>query len=506
MSGHVSSFFGADTGHEDHDVDERTGVLSFPFGRHLVTASVAGRRRHRLREPAEPPPRPATPCRSPDAPRVLKPWSLPDPQLPVAIEARTRSDEDKLSAALARLAAEDPSLRVERNAETQQVVLWVLGEAHTEVALDRLSKRHGVNVETRELVVPLRETFAGPGKGHGRHVKQSGGHGQYAVCDIEVEPLPAGSGFEFVDKVVGGAVPRQFIPSVEKGVLAQMERGVRSGHPLVDLRVTLVDGKSHSVDSSDMAFQSAGALALREAAESAGITVLEPYDEISVLVLDDQVGEVMSDMSRAARAGCSARTGSARTGRWCGPWCRRPSWSATRWTCAPRRTGRDVHPDLRAPRADAGGRRDQRCHAPRVKDSSSSCRGRFRGPSPRWEAMSANSSTVQGGPAYPSSSRTQLLTSAGRPSRARVRCALNRPPSASAPAFVAAARAPVASRSSSVRAALVRLRGRPTAPAPGPGSGTRRRRRPAARTAYGVARRGSAAPRGRRGAGPRPRA
>ena len=300
VSGHFSSFFGEGTGHGDHDDDERSGVLSYPFGQHLMVSSslVAGDigcvSRLTTAETGDT-------LSSPDAPRVLKPWSMPDPQLPVAIEAATRSDEDRLSAALARLAAEDPSLRVEHQRETQQVVLWVLGEAHVEVALDRLSRRYGVNVETRELEVPLRETFAGPGRGHGRHVKQSGGHGQYAICDLEVEPLPAGSGFEFVDKVVGGAVPRQFIPSVEKGVIAQMERGLRSGHPLVDLRVTLVDGKSHSVDSSDMAFQSAGALALREAAESAGITVLEPYDEISVLVLDDHVGEVMGDV--AARRG-----------------------------------------------------------------------------------------------------------------------------------------------------------------------------------------------------------
>ena len=124
--------------------------------------------------------------------------------------------------------------------------------------MERLAERHGVTVEQRELLVPLRECVTGPAKGHGRHVKQSGGHGQYAICDIEIEPLPEGSGFEFVDKVVGGAVPRSYIPSVEKGVRARMERGLRHGYPVVDLRVTLTDGKAHSVDSSDMAFQKIG--------------------------------------------------------------------------------------------------------------------------------------------------------------------------------------------------------------------------------------------------------
>jgi elongation factor G len=313
VSGHFSSFFGEDSGHPDHDEDERSGVLSYPFGTALVTASqlVAGDvgcvSRLTTAETGDT-------LSSPDTPRVLKPWSMPDPQLPVAVEAATRSDEDKLSGALTRLAAEDPSLRVERNPETGQVVLWTLGEAHTEVALDRLARRHGVTVEERELVVPLRETFAGTARGHGRHVKQSGGHGQYAVCDIEVEPLPAGSGFEFHDKVVGGAVPRQFIPSVEKGVVAQMKRGVRHGHPVVDLRVTLLDGKAHSVDSSDMAFQSAGALALREAAEAAGVVILEPYDEVAVLVPDDLVGDVMSDLSaRRGRLSGTDKVGDDRT-------------------------------------------------------------------------------------------------------------------------------------------------------------------------------------------------
>jgi elongation factor G len=227
---------------------------------------------------------------------------MPEPLLPVAVEAATRSDEDKLSSALSRLTAEDPSLRVHNDGETGQLVVWTMGEAHADVALDRLQSRYGVTVEQRDVIVPMRECFGASSKGHGRHVKQSGGHGQYAICDILVEPLPEGSGFEFVDKVVGGAVPRNFIPSVEKGVAAQMARGVRAGYPVVDLRVTLLDGKAHSVDSSDMAFQSAGALALREAAEAGGVHLLEPYDEVAVVVADDLVGQVMSDLSaRRAR-------------------------------------------------------------------------------------------------------------------------------------------------------------------------------------------------------------
>src|SRR6266536_3348941 len=158
-------------------------------------------------------------------------------------------DQDEMSQAIARLVAEDPTLRLENNAETRQLVLWCMGEAHADLLLDRLSSRYGVAVETVPLRVPLRETVAGKARGLGRNVKQTGGHGEFGICHIEVEPRPSGSGFEFIDKIVGGVVPRQFIPSVEKGVRAQMEAGVLAGYPMVDIRVTLFDGKAHAVDS-----------------------------------------------------------------------------------------------------------------------------------------------------------------------------------------------------------------------------------------------------------------
>jgi len=313
VSGHFSSFFGETAGHPDHDEDERLGALSHPFGKQLVPAAavvagdIAAIGRLTRAETGDT-------LSDPERPVVLRPWSLPEPLLPVAVAPHTKSDEDKLSQALGRVAAEDPSLRIDNDAETHQLVIWAMGEAHADVTLERLSERYGVQVDRVPFLVSLRETFGGTATGHGRHVKQSGGHGQYAVCDITVEPLPEGSGFEFVDKVVGGAVPRQFIASVEKGVRAQMERGVRHGYPLVDLRVTLTDGKSHSVDSSDMAFQTAGALALREAAAATSITMLEPFDLVDVVVPDDLVGSVMSDLSaRRARLLGTDKVGDDRT-------------------------------------------------------------------------------------------------------------------------------------------------------------------------------------------------
>ncbi|MFB7555181.1 elongation factor G-like protein EF-G2 [Streptomyces brevispora] len=312
---HVFGHGLTDPGHEArpfHESEIRVGALSSPFGKQQrpLTECVAGDlacvARLGTAETGDT-------LSDPDHPLLMEPWTMPDPLLPLAIEAHSKADEDKLSESLARLVAEDPTMRLEQNQDTHQVVLWCLGEAHLDVALDRLS-RYGVQVDAVPHRVALRETFAGPSTGRGRHVKQSGGHGQYAICEIDVEPLPPGSGIEFIDKVVGGSVPRQFIPSVEKGIRTQAARGVATGHPLVDLRVTLRDGKSHSVDSSDAAFQTAGALALREAAADTRIQLLEPVAEIRVLVPDDCVGQVMSDLSgRRGRVVGTEQSGPGRT-------------------------------------------------------------------------------------------------------------------------------------------------------------------------------------------------
>jgi elongation factor G len=298
---HVSGHGMAERGHPDHDVDERIGAVSAPLGAALrpVAACPAGDicavARLGSAETGDT-------LSSPEDPYLVAPWELPTPQLPVAVEAASRADEDRLATALARLVAEDPTVRLERRPDTGQLLLWCVGDAHAEVLLERLRVRHGVSVTTVPVRVPMVETLAGPTRVTGRHVKQSGGHGQYAVVVVEAEPGPQGSGIVFEQRIVGGTVPSQFHGSVEKGIRTQAERGVNGDRPIVDVRVTLVDGKAHSVDSSDASFQAAGALALREVVAAAGTRVLEPWCEVQVRVPGEYVGAVMSDLSaRRAR-------------------------------------------------------------------------------------------------------------------------------------------------------------------------------------------------------------
>jgi elongation factor G len=292
---HVGGRGLAERGHEDHDSDERLAHLYSPLGASLrpvpycVAGDICAIAKLGNAETGDT-------VSAKETPLLVAAWEMPEPLMPVAVEAATRSDEDALAKSLGKVAAGDPTLRVERNSETHQLILWCMGEAHGEVVLDRL-RDQGVKLQTVPVVTPLRETFAAPASGHGRYVKQSGGHGQYAICDIEVEALERGAGFEFIDKTVGGVIPGTFIGSVEKGVRAQMQKGVSAGFPVVDIRVTLVGGKAHSVDSSDAAFQAAGALALREAAAAGRIQLLEPVSAVTISTPDEYVGSVMSDLS-----------------------------------------------------------------------------------------------------------------------------------------------------------------------------------------------------------------
>ena len=222
---------------------------------------------------------------------------LPEPLLAYAIAPKTKGDENKLATGLSRLREEDPTLRVTRNEETHQTVMHGMGEAHLEVMVERLKRKFGVEVTTAPAKIAYRETVRGRAKGLGRHVKQTGGHGQYAVCNIEIEPLAHGDGFIYEDKIFGGAIPHQFIPSIEKGVVRTMSEGVISGNPMVDLKVTLVDGKFHPVDSSDMAFQIAGSMALKDAVDQAGVALLEPIVDLEVIVPEAYTGDIMGDLN-----------------------------------------------------------------------------------------------------------------------------------------------------------------------------------------------------------------
>ncbi|HUA95615.1 MAG TPA: elongation factor G [Acidimicrobiales bacterium] len=228
---------------------------------------------------------------------VLFPIPQPEPPaLQAAVKPSSRADEDKLMTSLQRLAEEDPAIVVTRVDETHQTVLGTAGEVHLSITLERLTRKFGVNVEREEVVVAYRETITQNAQAEGRYKKQTGGHGQFGVVHLRVEPLGRGEGFQFHDQVVGGAIPRQYIPAVEKGVLEAMEQGGKFGYRVVDVSVTVDDGKYHSVDSSEMSFKMAGALAFRAALEGAGSVVLEPVSLLSVTVPAELQGDVLGDL------------------------------------------------------------------------------------------------------------------------------------------------------------------------------------------------------------------
>jgi elongation factor G len=228
---------------------------------------------------------------------VVAPIEQPPAVLSVAVVPKTQADDDKLATALHRLQEEDPGLVVDRDEETHQTILRGTGETHLAIALEKLERKFGVGVTTEEVRVRYRETITEQAEAEGKHKKQSGGHGQFAVATVRVEPLERGEGFEFVDKIVGGAISRSYIPAVERGVAETMAHGGVNGHPVVDVRVTLLDGKEHSVDSSEMAFRVAGRLAFREAMAKASPVVLEPIARVDVTVPSELLGDVMGDLN-----------------------------------------------------------------------------------------------------------------------------------------------------------------------------------------------------------------
>ncbi len=232
-----------------------------------------------------------------ERPLLLDPIEFPMPSFSLAVFPKTKADLDKLGTSLTRIVEEDPSLRVHRELDTNETVISGLGEAHIDVAAERMKRKFGVEVELLKPKVPYKETVSSTNQSEYIHKKQTGGHGQYARVAIEIEPLPRGSGFEFVDKIVGGAVPKTYIPAVEKGVHEAMQEGVLAHYPLVDMRVTLFDGKEHPVDSSEIAFKIAGAQALKQGALAANPVLLEPIVNLRITVPEANTGDVLSDLN-----------------------------------------------------------------------------------------------------------------------------------------------------------------------------------------------------------------
>ena len=244
-------------------------------------------------------------------PIVLESMNFPEPVINQAIEPKTKADQDKLGIALSRLSEEDPSLRTYTDAETGQTIIAGMGELHLDIIVDRLLREFKVQANVGKPMVAYRETITRMVKAEGRFVRQSGGRGQYGHAVIQMEPLEAGSGYEFVNKIVGGSVPKEYINPIDNGIKEAMGNGILAGYPMIDFRATLVDGSYHEVDSSEMAFKIAGSMAFKNAAEKAGPILLEPIMKVEVVVPEDYLGDVIGDINsrRGHIEGIEARPG-----------------------------------------------------------------------------------------------------------------------------------------------------------------------------------------------------
>ena len=231
------------------------------------------------------------------APIFYPPVKLPEPLITFAVEPKTRADEEKMSAAMHKILEEDPSLRFQREQQTRELLLAGSGQQHIEVVVSKLKKRYGVDVTMKAPKVPYRETIRKKAEAEGKHKKQTGGHGQFGICRIKMEPLPRGTGFEFVDDIFGGSIPKNYIPSVEKGIIEAAGKGYLAGYPVVDFRVILYDGQYHDVDSSDLAFKIAGSLAFKKCMERGRPSLLEPIMNVEVYAPQEFSGDLMGNIS-----------------------------------------------------------------------------------------------------------------------------------------------------------------------------------------------------------------
>jgi elongation factor G len=232
-----------------------------------------------------------------DKPVVLESLFIPEPVISLSIEPKTKADRDRLSMVLQRMMEEDPTFRVKSNEETGQTIISGMGELHLEIIVDRMKREFNLLANVGKPQVAYKETIRGKAKAEGKYIRQTGGRGQYGHCYLEVEALPRGTGIEFINKVVGGTIPREYIPAVEDGVREACQNGVLAGYPVMDVKITLYDGSYHEVDSSEIAFKIAGSMGFKEAVRQAGPTLLEPIMNLEVVVPEEYMGDTIGDLN-----------------------------------------------------------------------------------------------------------------------------------------------------------------------------------------------------------------